>query len=60
MTIIIRNGVSLSAHAGLNGMPLRPIITPGVGDYAERTEGRDRRRVRRRRIAEKHAYLMGA
>jgi hypothetical protein len=47
MTKITINGVSLSAHAGANGAPLRPFITPGAGDYAERVAGHDRRRVRR-------------
>lgn len=62
MTTIKLNGISLSAGAAVNGLPLalRPFVTPGAGDYAERAEGRDRRRVRRQRLADKRAYLMGA
>lgn len=58
MVKITKNGVSLSAGAAVNGMPLveRPFLTVGAGDYAERAEGRDRRRIRRARLADKHSY----
>lgn len=57
MVTIVRNGISLSAHAGMNGSPLKPFITPGAGDYAARSEGRDRRRVRRAVRNSKRAWL---
>lgn len=59
MTTIKLNGISLSAGAAVNGMPLivPPFTTPGAGDYAERAEGRDRRRVRRQVRAAKSAWL---
>lgn len=59
MVKIVQNGISLSAHAGENGLPLveRPFTTPKAGDFAGRREGRDRRRERRQRLADKHAYL---
>lgn len=58
MTIIKRNSISLSANASENGFPLtaRPFLTPGAGDFAGRIEDRDRRRVRRARLSEKHSY----
>lgn len=59
MTTIQINGISLSAGAAVNGLPLalRPFVTPGAGDYAERAEGRDRRRVRRQVRAGKRSWL---
>lgn len=61
MTIIKRNNISLSAHASENGFPLsdRPFITPGAGDFAGRCEGRDRRKVRRARLADKRSFFSG-
>lgn len=61
MTTIKLNGISLSAGAAQNGLPLasHPFTTPGAGDYAERAEGRDRRRVRRARISDKRSFLAG-
>lgn len=61
MTTIKLNGISLSAGAALNGwpVPVRTVTTPGAGDYAERAEGRDRRRVRRQVRAAKSAWLEG-
>lgn len=61
MTTIKLNGISLSAGAAQNGLPLasRPFTTPGAGDYAERAEGRDRRRVRRAVRSGKRAWLEG-
>lgn len=59
MTTISIKGVSLSAHAGENGAPLRPFTTPGAGDYAGRVEGRDRRRIRRAVRAGKRSWLEG-
>jgi hypothetical protein len=58
MVKITKNGISLSASATANGMPLieRPFLTVGAGDYAERAEGRDRRKVRRARISDKHCF----
>lgn len=55
MTTIKLNGISLSAAAAVNGLPLplRPFVTPGAGDYAERDAGRDRRRVRRFEASQK-------
>ena len=59
MVKITKLGVSLSASATANGMPLveRPFLTVGAGDYAERSEGRERRKVRRQRISDKRAFL---
>jgi hypothetical protein len=59
MVTFTKNGVSLSAGAAVNGMPLalRPFLTVGAGDYAERAEGRERRKVRRQRISDKRAFL---
>lgn len=59
MTIIKRNEISLSANASENGFPLseRPFITPGAGDFAGRSEGLDRRRVRRQVRAGKRSWL---
>ena len=59
MTTFKLNGISLSAGAAENGLPLalRPFTTPGAGDYAARKEGRDRRKVRRQRISDKRAFL---
>lgn len=53
--------ITLSANAGQNGAQLhmRTVTTPGAGDYAERAEGRDRRRVRRQVRAAKSAWLEG-
>ncbi len=61
MTTIQLNGISLSAGAAVNGyvLAVRPVTTPGAGDYAERSEGRDRRRVRRAVRAAKSAWLEG-
>ena len=61
MVKITKNGVSLSANASANGMPLadRPFLTTGAGDYAERAEGRDRRKVRRAVCAAKRSFLAG-
>ena len=61
MTTFKLNGISLSAGAAENGLPLalRPFTTPGAGDYAARKEGRDRRRVRRAVMAGKRAFLFG-
>ena len=61
MVKITKMGVSLSAGAALNGMPLveRPFLTVGAGDYAERSEGRDRRKVRRAVCAAKRSFLSG-
>lgn len=59
MVTITVKGVTLSANATANGFP-RPV-TPfkiiGMGDYAERNDGRERRRVRRERIGDKRAFL---
>jgi hypothetical protein len=59
VTFTTPNGITLSANACLNGAALhvRPVITVGAGDYAERAEGRDRRKVRRQRISDKRAFL---
>lgn len=59
MTTIKLNGISLSAGAAVNGMPLivPPFTTPGAGDFANRSEGRDRRRVRRAVRAGKRSWL---
>lgn len=51
VTFTNHRGITLSAHAVQNGAALhvRPVTTPGAGDYAERETGRERRRVRRER-----------
>lgn len=61
MVKITKNGVSLSASATANGMPLveRPFLTVGAGDYAARSEGCDRRKVRRLVRAAKSSWLEG-
>lgn len=61
MVTFTKNGVSLSAGAAVNGMPLadRPFLTVGAGDYAARAEGRDRRKVRRAVCAAKRSFLSG-
>lgn len=61
MVKITQNGISLSASATANGMPLveRPFLTVGAGDYAERSEGRERRKVRRAVCAAKRSFLSG-
>lgn len=61
MVKITKNGVSLSASASVNGMPLveRPFLTVGAGDYAARSEGRERRKVRRAVCAAKRSFLSG-
>lgn len=61
VTIVSRTGVSLSASATINGFPpatlARPFKVAGMGDYAAREEGRQRRQERRQRLAAKSAYL---
>lgn len=61
VTIVSRTGVSLSASATLNGFHpatlARPFKVAGMGDYAAREEGRQRRQERRQRLADKRAYL---
>ncbi len=51
--------VTLSANASANGMPrlVLPFKVHGMGDYAKRPEGRERRKLRRETIAEKRAFL---
>jgi hypothetical protein len=61
MQTISRNGVTLSANASANGFPLRSVpavyTVAGMGDFAERDAGRERRRIRRERQNEKAAFL---
>lgn len=61
VTIVSRTGVSLSASATINGFPpatvSRKFKLAGMGDYANREEGRARRQERRQRNAERFAYL---
>ena len=61
VTLISRNGVTLSANATANGFPpstfARKFKVAGMGDYAARVEGRQRRTERRQRLASKRAYL---
>ncbi len=59
VTLKTANGITLSANASQNGFPLRVAAfkVPGMGDYAERNDGRQRRRVRRERISDKRAFL---
>lgn len=61
MTIIKRNGVSLSAGAAVNGFPLlqRVHLRPGMGDFADRAEGRARRLERRNVRGAKRSFLEG-
>lgn len=59
MQTITLNGVTLSAGAVLNGypMPRRTFLAPGLGDFADRLEGRTRRLERRNVRSAKRAFL---
>lgn len=59
MTTIQINGVSLSASAAINGFPLprRVVLAPGLGDFADRAEGRSRRIERRNVRSAKRSFL---
>lgn len=59
VTIQNDRGVTLSANATLNGFPrvVVPFKIAGMGDYAKRPEGRQRRAERLARIAAKRAEL---
>ncbi len=62
VTITNSRGITLSANATLNGAPLRrlaPVTLPGMGDYAERIEGRQRRRERAGVRSAKRSFLSG-
>lgn len=59
---VSKNGISLSAHAGMNNaeLGLLPVASMrGRGDFAERTGGRVRRQDRKARLATKRAWLEG-
>lgn len=59
VTLKTANGVTLSANATLNGFPrvVVPFKVIGMGDYAERNDGRQRRRIRRERISDKRSFI---
>jgi hypothetical protein len=62
MTTIKINGVTLSANASANGMPLRArhlSTLPGHSDFAERLDGRQRRKERQAVRGAKRSFLAG-
>ena len=60
MVTIVRNGISLSASATLNGFPLPSyaVRSIGAGDFANSDAGRARRAARRNKAAQR-AFLAG-